>query len=281
MTIYSESVVAHKSAGKEDIRKRRPPRQNRTSVRTADPNMTYKTIFEHVGVAMAVIDEDMTIALANAEFLRLLERPRQAIVGATWMEFVSREEIEKMRHFRATSREGSVGEYEFTWFGQDARTKQIVAIVSMAPGSEKYLVSLLDVTDHRRAEEALWESEEKFRTIFERAAIGISLVDVQEGRILLSNPAMQKMLGYSGLELCGMRFAEFTHPEDAENQMSLHMEMAAGKRSRFELKKRYIRKDGKTICARLVASLALGTSGKPSVVIGMIEEMAEHVTDQG
>ena len=92
---------------------------------------------------------------------------------------------------------------------------------------------------------------------------------------------MQKLLGYSGIELSGMRFTELTHPEDVENQMSLYREMAAGKRERFELKKRYIRKDGKTICARLVASLALGTSGKPSVVIGMIEEMGEPARDQG
>ena len=273
--------MAQESAGKGSGREQRPARPNRTRGRTADMDMTYKTIFENVGVAMAVIDEDMTIALANAEFLRLFGRPRQVVVGAKWTEFISRKEIEKMRHLRATKPEGSVGEYEFTWVGQDAQTKQIAAIVSLAPGSKKYLVSLLDVTDHRRAEEALWETEEKFRTIFERAGIGISLVDVQEGRILLSNPAMQQLLGYSGTELSGMRFTEFTHPDDAEHQMSLYREMVEGKRERFELKKRYIRKDGKTICARLVASLALGTSGKPSVVIGMIEEMGERANDPG
>ena len=200
-------------------------------------------------------------------------RPGQAIIGEKWTKFVPREEIEKMRHFRATKPEGSVGEYEFAWVGQDARTKQIAAIVSLAPRNKKYLVSLLDVTDQRLAEDALWESEEKFRTIFERAAIGISLVDLQEGRILLSNPAMQKLLGYSGRELSGMRFTDFTHPDDVERQMSLYREMAAGKRERFELNKRYLRKDGKIICARLVASLALGTSGRPSIIIGMIEEM--------
>ena len=236
---------------------------------------TYRTIFENVGVAMAVIDQDMTIALANSEFLKLFGRARQAIIGAKWTEFVPTKEIEKMRHFCATRPEGSVGQYEFAWVGQDGRTKQIAAIVSLEPGSKKYLVSFLDVTDQRHVEEALWESEENFRTIFERAAIGISLVDIREGRILLSNPAMQELLGYSSKELSGMRFTEFTHPEDAEHQISLYREMAAGKRTRFELKKRYIRKDGSTICARLVASLAHGASGKPSVIIGMIEEMAK------
>jgi len=237
-------------------------------------DVTYRTIFENVGVAMAVIDEEMTIVLANSEFSRLFGRPGQAIMGEKWTRFVPKEQIEKMKHFRATKTVGSVGEYEFEWVGRDARTKQIAAIISLAPGSKKYLVSLLDVTDQRRAEDALWESEEKFRAIFERAAIGISLVDVQQGRVLLSNPAMQNMLGYSGSELSGMRFTEFTHPDDAEHQMSLYREMAAGQRTRFELKKRYVRKDGKIICARLVASLALGTSGKPSIVIGMIEGRA-------
>ena len=127
--------MALKSAGKRGAREQRPSPPNRTHPRTPDPNITYKTIFENVGVAMAVIDEDTTIALANSEFLRLFERPREAIVGTKWTEFIPGKEIEKMRHSRAARPEGSARQHEFTWVGRNARTKQIAAIVSLAPGS--------------------------------------------------------------------------------------------------------------------------------------------------
>jgi PAS domain S-box-containing protein len=102
----------------------------------------------------------------------------------------------------------------------------------------------------------------------------MTMVDLQEGRILASKPAMQKMLGYTAKELSRMQFTKFTYPDDVESQWVLHKEMVAGNLKHFEIKKRYIRKDGTVIRARLVANLALRTSGKPAVVIGMIEEIA-------
>ena len=72
-------------------------------------------------------------------------------------------------------------------------------------------------TERKQVEEALRESEERFRTIFEKAAMGIGLTDL-EGRILSVNPTFLRMLGYAGEELTGKSFLEFTHPDDIEKE---------------------------------------------------------------
>lgn len=115
-------------------------------------------------------------------------------------------------------------------------------------------------------------SEERFRAIFEGAAIGITLADLG-GRLMESNPALQEMLGYTAEELSGMKFTEITHPEDIEPDLALHNELVAGKRNHFQMEKRYVRKDGQILWARLSVSLVRGPRGEPQSVIGMVEDI--------
>jgi PAS domain S-box-containing protein len=122
---------------------------------------------------------------------------------------------------------------------------------------------------------ALRTSQARLRAIFDGAAIGIALVDM-EGRLVESNPALQEMLGYSGEELCGMVFTDFTHPDDAMTDGNLHRELLAGKRDRYKTENRYIRKDGRKVWANLTVSLVRGASDEPQFAIGMVEDITEQ-----
>ena len=125
------------------------------------------------------------------------------------------------------------------------------------------------------SEEKLWESQERFRLIFEGAAIGIALADM-EGHIVDCNSAFQKMLGYSGDELRSMLFINFTHPDDVTEDMTLHKELMSGERDHFQMEKRYIHKDGGLIWARLTVSLFRDAIGEPRLAIGMVENITEY-----
>jgi PAS domain S-box-containing protein len=118
-------------------------------------------------------------------------------------------------------------------------------------------------------------SQARLRAIFDGTAIGIALVDM-EGRLMESNPALQEMLGYSGKELCGMVFTDFTHPDDAMTDGNLHRELVAGKRDRYKTENRYIRKDGRKVWASLTVSLVRGASEEPRFAIGMVEDITEQ-----
>jgi PAS domain S-box-containing protein len=237
------------------------------------PDRSYRTILEHAGIAIAVLEGDLTVSFANLEFLRLFERSPEAVEGKNWAEVVSAQSAEAIMRLAEPGPETQTAEYEIPWVGRDGHNKQILAIVSTIPEHGGYVACLIDVTSDIHAREALWESEDRFKTVFEGAAVGMSLVDPREGKIIVTNAALQRMLGYNAKELSRMRFTAFTHPDDVESQWASYREMVAGKLKRFEMKKRYIRKDGTIVWARLVATLALTTSGTPAVIISMIEQI--------
>jgi PAS domain S-box-containing protein len=238
---------------------------------SAESEKSYRAIFECAGAAMAVIGKDMTLVFVNRAFLVLFERTREMVEGKRWTDFAPEANI--IGKLRDADPGAPPVECDLSWASRNGRKKHILAIVSSIPEKRGYVASFFDVTRLIHAEDALWESEDKFRAIFEGSAIAMSLVDPLEGRILVSNQAMQNMLGYSAKELAGMQFATFTHPEDMESQWTLYRDMVAGRTKHFTMTKRYLRKDGTIIRARLIASLALRTSGKPAVVVNMVEEM--------
>ncbi|CAN5795349.1 hypothetical protein BH23ACT11_BH23ACT11_10650 [soil metagenome] len=119
------------------------------------------------------------------------------------------------------------------------------------------------------------ESEERFRTIFEGAASGIAILDLN-GHITQSNPELQAMLGYSGRELEGMNFSTVTYPDDLQNNLEIHLELVSGERDGYELEKRYVRRDGSIVWARLKASLIRNAEGAPLFTIGMVEDITDR-----
>jgi PAS domain S-box-containing protein len=142
-------------------------------------------------------------------------------------------------------------------------------------GSDADLVTIIDITERKRAEEALQGSEERYRTMFEDAAIGVALVDM-EGRPIESNPALHKMLGFSHDELREMPFPTFTHPEDVDKDWQLYQELISGKRENYHMEKRYIRKDEQVLWGHLTVSLVRNMAGEPLFAIGMVENITER-----
>ncbi len=132
-----------------------------------------------------------------------------------------------------------------------------------------------EIEDRILAEAALRQSEIRFRLVFENAAIGIVLTDVN-GQLVATNPAFRTMLGYTQNELSGVHFKEFTHPECITVEAPLFQEMVAGLRDFYQLEKRYISKEGQLIWVHLTVSLVRDAQGKPEFCIAMIENIMER-----
>src|SRR6266853_248045 len=102
----------------------------------------------------------------------------------------------------------------------------------------------IDVTDLKQAEKALRESEMRFRTVYERSPVGITLVDSHTGRFLQANPKFCEIAGRSEEELLRIDVGSMTHPDDVEHGSEYLQQLAEEKLASYEMEKRYLRPDG-------------------------------------
>src|SRR5689334_14176807 len=127
-----------------------------------------------------------------------------------------------------------------------------------------------------RSEEAASESEVRYRTLFENPVIGIRVSSVAEGgRIVEANPTYQRMMGYSAAELARRTIFDLTYPEDLPRNRELYDEMSAGRRSSYQIEKRFIRRDGSVFWGRLTAHAIRDRAGQSTHHIGLVEDISE------
>ncbi|HAJ61668.1 MAG TPA: hypothetical protein DCP31_22455, partial [Cyanobacteria bacterium UBA8543] len=127
----------------------------------------------------------------------------------------------------------------------------------------------------QQVEEALQISEQRFRAVFEKTAIGMGLVDVT-GKLIASNPALHKIIGYSPEELRSMTLADYTHPDDIAYDLALYQELLAGKRDYYQMEKRFLKKKGELFWGRLTVSAIRCTQGKIQFTFGTVEDINER-----
>ncbi len=214
---------------------------------------------------------DYTFLDVNPAYERFVGKPRELLVGRSARVVFGIVEDYWVKLFARVAKTGEPAHYE-SYGAEHGRTYELHA---WRIGEHQVAFIVNDVSERKRAEEALRESEDRFRKVFEHAAFGMTLSDM-EGRILESNPALEHILGYSKEELHYKSFTEFTHPDDLMIEWPQIEKLIAGQIDHYEIEKRYIRKDGKIICVRLVGSLTRDISGKPSVSIALIEDITDR-----
>ncbi len=148
-----------------------------------------------------------------------------------------------------------------------------------SPEEERLVRVVSEIIVHydtaRRAEMALRESEESFRIMFENAAIGMVIGDLN-GCLISCNKALEDMTGYSLAEMKGFSYLEITHSEDYNRSRDVFEGAKASPGRRYQIEKRYIRKDGRTIWVSVTASIIHDTEGKPRRVFGMLEDVTQE-----
>ena len=132
-----------------------------------------------------------------------------------------------------------------------------------------------DITERRRIEEVLRESEERFRATFDHAAIGAAQVGV-DGRWLRVNRRLGEIVGYEPDELLTVSFQDITHPDDLEGDLAQVSRLLADELQTYTMEKRYVRKDGSDVWVNLTVSLVRASSGEPAYFIAVVEDINER-----
>jgi len=136
-----------------------------------------------------------------------------------------------------------------------------------------------------RLQDALHESERRFRAIFDNAAVGITYTDVEGPRILDVNSAFAEMVGYRPEQLRGEDYRLIAHPDDLAADAELERSTRSGEAGQMQREQRYVRADGTIRWAKLTLSVVPDETGVPRHAVGIFEDItrrreAERVKDE-
>ncbi len=166
--------------------------------------------------------------------------------------------------FRVILPDGSVhwmqGRGAFT-FSSDGQALRMLGVVQ-------------EIGAQKEADAALRESETRFRSLFEQAAVGVGRVGI-DGRWLEVNQRMCEVVGYTREELQTLSFQDITHVEDRQANMQLVEQTLTGERDMYSQEQRFVRKDGANVWTKITASLVRGQSGVPAYFIQLVEDISE------
>lgn len=241
----------------------------------------FRAIYDQTDLGVAMSDLDGCLVSANDAFCRMLGYSGAELVGRHIAEFSHEDdvpaEVARVKEVTAGLRRSYTLEKRYV--RKDGTLLPVSVTVSLLRNSagqpSAYLGIVEDISERYSAEAALRASEERFRITFESAGAGIALID-PEGRILSSNQALTDLTGFSADELIELNFRDFTHPDDLDADVQLYGELLEGKRERYILDKRYIRKNGSVVWARLTVSLVRSADhSRQSYAIAIVEDITE------
>jgi PAS domain S-box-containing protein len=119
----------------------------------------------------------------------------------------------------------------------------------------------------------LLNSEIKYKTIFEQAAVGIAHVDSNTGNFIEVNDQFCKMINYTPDEITGISVHSITHPEDVQRGLDNIEKLRKGEIKNFSLEKRYFKKDGDIVWANVTVSPLWKPGEKPTAQIAITEDI--------
>jgi PAS domain S-box-containing protein len=252
--------------------------QQRETLRQSEER--YRGTFENAAIGIAHLDP------TTGHFLRLNEKyctivgyPRDELMQKTAHEITHPDDIHSCD---AATHPAFTLEKRF--LRKDGSTVWVDLSVSFlldTVGQPAYCISAIqDISDRKRAEEALRESEERFRGTFENAAVGIAHVD-PTGRLVRVNEKFCTIVGYPREELLQCTFPDITHPDDLTVSIEVWCALLRGESPGVRMEKRYLRQDGSTVWVELVVSLQRDAAGNPKYTIAVVQDISERKRLEG
>lgn len=202
----------------------------------------------------------------------------EQVIGKTDHDLVPAAELPRVVTIKQRVLETGQGESFLIWlnFGHELRCWAVT--VEQARNRAGVVTGLtcagIDVTERKRAERAIRESESRFRGTFENAAVGIAHVGL-DGRWIRVNDMLCRTLGYARAELLGTTIQELTHPDDLAGDSENVRQLLEGEFATYTMELRYRRRDGAYVWANLTVSLLRDGAGEPLHFISVIEDITE------
>jgi PAS domain S-box-containing protein len=234
---------------------------------------------EHAPASVAMFDREMRYLVVSQQWLRDYRLEGQQLIGRSHYEVFP----EVGDHWREIHRRCLAGATEFSEsdpFDRADGTRQWLSWrVQPWHNSAGEIGGIVmfteDITRKRLAAEALAESEERFRSAFSYAGIGMAIVGL-DGRWVRVNKRLCDIVGYDEAAMLQKTFRDITHPDDLAADLAHVQALLDGTQRFYQSEKRYVHREGRTVWVRLTVSLVRDTTGKPLHFVSQVEDVTER-----
>jgi PAS domain S-box-containing protein len=269
---------------KDEIDPRRLSRALRYAVGRHETEMALRSSRAHLS---SVIQSSMDVIIAadNEQRITTFNEAAEKTFGYTAAEVMGQpvsllwhDPVEGAKGYAALLREGR-------WSGEVRNRRKsgeafpgLLAASVVRDGSGRIVGTMgvsRDITEVKKQDAILRESEERFRRAFDDAPIGMALVS-RSGRWLKANRALCQIIGYAESDLLKTDFQSITHPDDLEKDLELVQRVIDGRIASYQMEKRYRHKQGDLVTVMLSVSVVRNEAGSPLYFISQVENITER-----
>ena len=237
----------------------------------------FRTLFNHASDAIGIYDLDGQFMEVNQTACEILGYDRAEMLRMAPMEVDVPEYAAKIPALiKEVSQNGhKISETIISRKDSSTFPAEMSSCLIDYGGIPAILSSVRDITERKKTEEALQDSEEKFRSMFQHSAAGMAVFS-SDGDILQVNPSLWQFLGYSKDELLQLSAFDPIHPDDREDVRSFFEELVLGKRQFFHFEKRFVHKDGSIVWGHASAVLLHSSRNNSFCVLALVQDITER-----
>jgi PAS domain S-box len=241
----------------------------------------FRSLFEMPHKGFSIASPIKRGIFANGRMCEIFGYSAEEFARLSWIELTHTEDIESSCKRLSKLVAGEVDCYSIEKRcirknGDIFWAEVAVSCVRGEDGSIQLLSGCVqDITDQKRAEVLIGESEARFQTFFNLPLVGVAITSPDKG-FIAANQRICDILGYSRQELLEKDWAEITHPDDLEVELGKFAGLLSGEIDSYSIDKRFIREDGKTVWTSISICGVRKRDGTIDYVIGNLQDITER-----
>jgi len=241
----------------------------------------FRSIFNQAAVGIVQMSISGQFFVINDKFMQIVQFSEEQLKKLNFQDLIHPDDVSETLTYLSdllTKNQSNISiETRVICENQTIRWVNLtMSLVWESPQFPKYFIGIIqDINDRFIAEEALWDSEERFRAIFEQAAVGMSICNLN-GCFFRVNQKFCEIVGYSHFELLQRTFYDITAVKYREKNQEYIAQLLAGERENFSMEKCYVCKDGTVRWVNVLVSLMRDHTRQPKYFIYVVENISDR-----